>query len=155
MTSNWCSGFKRKITKANINCISINNFTNCSSYLQRFCKFDNNSFKTQVAILDNECGCLLVTIPRKQRYSEDWKLIFLNSSILVLNPLALWYKYTFFDTITSSKSYTLCRRLLIDEVALSNQWQFSHLFPGVYYIVRSAYILKILDELTTVKDVLL
>lgn len=148
MTSNWCSGFKRKIMKANINCISINNFTNCSSYLQRFCKFDNNSFKTQVAILDNECGCLLVTIPRKQRYSEDWKLIFLNSSILVLNPLAP-------NTITSSKSYTLCRRLLIVEVALSNQWQFSHLFPGVYYIVRSAYILEILDELTTVKDVLL
>jgi hypothetical protein len=113
-----------------------------------FVNLITNSFKTQVAILDNECGCLLVTIPRKQRYSEDWKLIFLNSSILVLNPLAP-------NTITSSKSYTLCRRLLIVEVALSNQWQFSHLFPGVYYIVRSAYILKILDELTTVKDVLL
>ena len=54
-----------------------------------FVNLITNSFKTQVAILDNECGCLFDTIPRKQRYSEDWKLIFLNSSILVLNPLAL------------------------------------------------------------------
>lgn len=91
MTSNWCSDFKRKATEANINYISILNFTKCSSYLQRFRKFENKFFQNTSGhlILYNECGCLLVTIPRKQRYSDDRKLIFLIFSILVVNTLAL------------------------------------------------------------------
>jgi hypothetical protein len=59
-----------------------------------FVNLITNSFKTQVAILDNECGCLLVTIPRKQRYSEDWKLIFLNSVVIFTSGWQILYLIT-------------------------------------------------------------